>query len=346
MFNLKSISIALVCMGAISCSESVQDENIGPEEGTTRTASVAFAAEGAGDLSVYVFSKSNDAFLYHSVLNDGWITQENGTRKLYREMKEGEYKFVFLGNRCNNLALPEMPTRAGEFYFEDMIISHSVTSKEGYFRGADEIYMQDDAALAALAHTVSGNKEISAHLTRAVGKIEVQLVRGYATDVDGETTFVPVPYTGDENITDLFEGYEIEVIDCGDHLSIGGCNGKAKIYEQYAVEDTNVRTILADDEDNDGTMTGFAVLDGPFVLPPAEDSDMQVRVKLTPKAGSGLTEFEKTLVNGIDGVVNVPRNHKLTITFWLDAQSSPVISVTANLADMDKENPGDSGMWY
>ena len=349
MFNLKSISIALMCLGAVSCSDSAQDENNRPEEGTTRSSSVAFAAEGDGDLSVFVFNKSDDSFLFHSELNDGWIEQEN--RKIrFTDLAHGDYKFVFLANRCQNLSLPQaLYSRAGGFCFEDMIISHKVLSaKAGFYAGADEIYMQDDNVLANFTHNISGNKVIEANLTRAVGKIDVRLARGYATTDKQENTIrVPVPYTDGKSITELFEGYEIEVIDCGDHLAVDGCTGSASVFEAYAAGDEAVRTIRVDDDDNqDNLSTGFTVLSGPFILPPSGTSNMQVRVKLIPTEDSGIAEFEKILVNGIDGDLNIPRNHKLTITFWLDAQVSPTISVTANIADMDKEVTGDSGMWY
>lgn len=349
MLNLKSACLFLVCLGVISCTETIPEQNDGPEAGTTRTSSVTFAAEGSDDLSVYVFSKTDDSFLFSSLLNEGWV-ERDGKKLLFKEMVEGDYKFLFLANRCENLTLPEIPvTRSGELFFEDMIISHKKLSpKEGCFSGADEIYMQDKVELAAMAHTISGNKVIEANLTRAVGKVDVLLGRGYiTTDQGGQETIVPVPYTGGEKIADLYREYEIEVIDCGDHLAIHGCNGKASVYENYATGHDAIRTILPSDEDNvDGLKTGFAVLSGPFILPPSDNSDMQVRVKLIPTEESGLPVFEKVLVNGRDGDLNISRNHKLTISFWLEDKPSPAITVRANVTDMNDETTGDSGMWY
>ena len=345
MFNLKSILIVLMCAGMVSCAKETRDENNRPE-GTTRTSSVAFAAEGVGDLSVYVFNKNDNSFLFHSVIDEGWIERDN-KKILFKELNQGDYKFLFLANRCQNLSLPDLPTRDGALRFEDMIISHKeLSSHEGCFAGADEIYMQDDFQLAGLPHSITGNKTIEAHLTRAVGKIEVRLARGYkSTDTEGRPVYIPVPYSNGKSIADLFQGYEIQVTDCGDHLSLGGCTGKASVYEDYAAGHEAIRTIAAGDEDNaDGLKTGFAVLSGPFILPPGETNQMKVRIKLIPSEGADIPEFERELVNGTDGNLNIPRNHKLTITLWLDTVS-PVINLTADITDMDKENTGDSGIW-
>jgi len=349
MFNLKSIGIVLVSLWAVSCTKTIEDGNNRLDEGTTRTSFVALATEEVGDLSVYVFNKTGDTFLFSSLLDDGWV-ERDGKKFLFKELEHGDYKFLFLANKCSNLSIPEIPADLEqELRFEDMIISHKVLStKEGCFAGADEIYMQDDADLADLTYMINGNRSIEAHLTRAVGKVDVQLGRGYvSTDARGNRTVVPAPYTDGESIADLFQGYEIEVIDCGDHLAIRGCNGAANVYEDYVAGHEAIRTVQDGDEDNeDGLKTGFAVLSGPFILPPSSQSNMKVRVKLIPAEGSGLSVFEKVLENGVDGNLNISRNHKLTITFWLDATSYPTISVTANIADMDEEIIGDSGMWY
>lgn len=343
MFNLKSIMIASMCVITISCARETRNENNGLEEGTTRSSSVVFTAEGGGDLAVYVFNENNESFLYHSHLDGGW-TDEAGRRTLSREFPNGDYKFLFLANKCRNLALPAaLTTRSGELCFEDMVITHLAEStKPGYYAGADEIFMQDDPELAAKTHTVNGNTTVSAHLTRAVGKIEVRLGRGYKNTLGAG--YIPMPYTDDDNIADLFQGYEIEVTDCGNCLSLTGCTESAKVYEEYGAD--AARVIRASDKDNDGgLMTGFAVVDGPFILPPAADIDMQVRVRLIPAEGAGIPEYDRTFVNAPDTPVNIPRNHKLVITIWLDTLTSR-LTATAEIADMDAEIPGNPGIWY
>lgn len=347
LLKLKTIGVVLSCAAVVACSKTPNENPAsGPGEGTSRTASVEFAAIGEGDHAVYIFNKNENTFSYQSLMNEGWSERE-GKRIIVREMIEGDYKFFFLSNKCTNLSLPELPTEGNFLNYDDMIISHKVlSSKEGCFAPADEIYMPDDMVLAGQTYTIKGNQTIEANLTRAVSKIDVQLAYGYkTTDAGGNAVWVPLPYPGG-NIADLFDAYEIEVTDCGNHLALLGCNGKANVYQDYMAGDEAIRTIQPGDEDNaDGSKTGFAVLSGPFILPPSADANMQVRVKLVPAAGSNLSVFEKTLVNGVDGEVNLPRNHRLTVTFWLEADL-PTITATARITDMSDETTGDSGMWY
>lgn len=271
-------------------------------------------------VSVFAFRRTEDRFLYDTLFRGNWDTQG----RMSVRMRNGDYKFLFTEGAGAALKLMPEPLTKQTAWEEAVYALQPDASGAGYSLPADELFLQSPAAVAETVYTVQGERQtVSARLTRAVGRVDVVLKRGYK---NGDT-YIEVPYTAPHHILEQVAGLELEIDGVGSQLTAAGSTGTAK---------TRVRFDAASDAEL--TDEGFARFEGPFVVPPAGGTPVQVDVKVTPAAGSPVPAAQV----GVAGTVE--RNQRLEVTLWITSDY-PTFDVEVRLTPITDEQDGDTGVW-
>lgn len=271
-------------------------------------------------VSVFAFRRTEDRFLYDTLFRNGW--EADGRMSV--RMRNGEYKFLFAQGAGEALKLMPEPLTKQTAWEEAVYALQPDGAVPGYWLPADELFLQSPAGAAGAVYTVRGERvNVTAHLTRAVGRVDVVLKRGYK---QGDA-YVEVPYRAPRHILEQIAGLEMELDGVGAQLTTAGSVGTAKVRLRFDAATDAVRT----DE-------GFARFEGPFVVPPEGGGAVQLALQVEPADGSPVPAAQVR----VEGVIE--RNKRLEVTLWVTSDY-PTFDVEVRLAPITDEQDGDAGVW-
>lgn len=315
MNYLRFAAIALSAVAFAACAEGEREETPAPASGTTR---VMLMRDGPGDISVYAFRDMGGAFRYDTLFCDGWTPE--GTLSV--RIPGGRYKFLFV--KGENPVVSPSPLTPLTTWEETAFTLRENPPTPGTYLPCGELWLQYPAAAAEKVYTLDGTDlTVPARLTRAVSQIRISLKRGYR---DGDR-YVEVPYTQPRSVLDEIERVELTARGTGLAVRPDACTGSATVSAEIAAAD------YAEIDDS-----GFVRLDGPFVLPPAQGSEIALDLTVVHAPGSGLQPAHLALTGTAE------RNRYLDVTLWITS-GYPVIGVEIRVAPIDREQEGDSGIW-
>ncbi len=298
---------------AVSCES--KNEGIDSVDPVLSARTVTFLGE-TEDVSVLIFGRNSTGFTYQKGVFSGWV---NGRLKI--PLERGEYKCLFYKSSFVHTELfPDL--RENETPWENVkIMSRPDPGQKGYVLPADEVFLPSSEVLANTIYVVPENDTVRSTLTRAVGKIILQLKRGFSESGNIDS----LPYAAGSNIMDEIEQISLDITGVGEAVNIAGGLGKASM-EWTASSADRI------------TSSGFAVFDGPFVFPPAAGEKTKVGITLKPKSGSPFPPMSRS----VEG--NIVRNEKLVITLWLTS-TYRFVGVQVRRDPIQDETQGDAGLW-
>lgn len=310
-------AIVLAAAASAACSDAERTSDAVPFSGTTR---VVLTQEGAHDISVYAFRQQGELFLFDTLFREGWTPEG----KLFVRMPSGRYKFLFASGSGENLSLDPAPLTPQTAWEEAAFALREDPAAAGNRLPADELFLQYPASDANRVYTLgTTDVTIPARLSRAVCRIRVNLKRGYH---DG-TKYVEAPYTAPHSMLDQIERIELRTANAGLRVRPDAVGGAAVVQATLAASD-----YAASEQD------GFVSLDGPLILPPADGADLEMSIRVVPAAGAGLQQTDLNVKGKAE------RNKNLDVTLWITS-AYPVIGVEIDVAPIDREQEGDSGIW-
>lgn len=304
-------------LGGALLSACAEQEPLSPPVPGRDVPNVEIETRAAGrPVSIYVFRQGGDGFRFDTLLGENWPADG----RLRAALPRGEYRFLFAGGADGVKVSPEplLPGTALEaFGFEAV-----EDGQQGYVLLAGELFLQSPAGADSVYRVGNEVTSVSGRLTRAVGRVDVVLKRGYR---DGDS-YVPVPYAEGENILRHFASVELDIAGVGTRVTPWESAGEAR-----------VRTVL-DAAAGELSPEGFASLEGPYVIPPQGEGELTVTLTLNRPAGDVRTPVSSA-VRGKLG-----RNERLEIVLWLDV-AEPTVGVTVRTEPMSAVADGDTGIW-
>lgn len=299
-----------------ACSVSGTAEPV-PDIATTR---VVLQQAGAEPLSVYAFRQQNEYFLFDAFYRDGWTDDGRMTVR----MANGNYKFLFAGGESQQIALVQQLI-AGQTAWEDALFGlRENPDLPGTCFPADELFLQYPASEANAIHAVKGgDMTVSAKLERAVCAIRLFVKRGYRIGAE----YAEVPYPAPQSVLDEIERFDLTIENTGLRVNSDGSSGSAAVVKSLTAANC---TILSNN--------GFAEYAGPFIIPPADGGEVDVRIDVTPAANSALQSAQLHVTGRAE------RNKRLDITLWITS-GYPLIGIDIRTAPIEQEHEGDTGIW-
>lgn len=299
---------------AASCVR--EKEGIEIKESVLATRSVTLNG-GMEDVSVLIFGRNDPDFTYQSCIVSGWDAQGKTSARL----EIGEYKFLFFKfTGVHTFLDPKLLT--DNVTFENIKVkAEEDETRNGYVWPADELWLPESAAMANEIYSIQGGETVQNKLTRAVGKIVLQLKRGISENGKIDS----LPYPEGETIMEDIEKVSLDITGVGEAVSVNGGIGNSKVFWETA-------------QASRITESGFAVLEGPFVFPSGTGEETKVDIVLLPKAGSAFPELSKQVKGRIE------RNKRLVITLWITS-TYKFIGITVKTDPISTEIDGDQGIW-
>lgn len=278
---------------------------------------ITLLREGAQQITAYAFRRQGDRFLFDTLFREGW----SSAGRLSVRMRSGSYKFLFAGGEGENLPLLPLSRQTA---WEEIAFTLKEATAPGSYLPADELFLQFPAADAEKVYTVADTEQtVRSRLTRAVCRIVVVLKRGYR---DGGQ-YVEVPYPSQQSVLDQVGGVELAASGTGLSVNPAGTTGTATVWASYSAADF---TALSE--------TGFARLEGPFVLPSADGGEIVLNLKIEPAPGAALAASQLQLS------ALAERNKQLEVTLWVTS-AYPEIGVEIQTVPIEDEQQGDTGIW-
>lgn len=316
---MKKISIlfSIIIILTTACNKD-EDDNVIDEQPTESRSVITYSGD-VTDVSVLIFKKDNNQYLYHDKIESGWINN-----KVSKNLKLGTYKFFYSKfKKVNSSFSTSMVEQNTEFDNVDIVALDD--TQPGYIKEVDEVWLPDTEQIAGTPQAIIGdsNDYVFRSLTRAVSQAEVILKRGYENSEGG---FSELPYPDGKSIADEIETITLDIKGVGKALTAGG-SSKGSANMVYTIDDTG--TPLTG---------GFRQYTGPFVFPNETKVNSQIEVRVEPKSTSKYSEMS-TEVSGL-----FERNKKLKITIWLTA-TYELIKVTVNTEKISATEDGDKGIW-
>lgn len=307
---LLSLPILFSCSGQDELSDSPGN----PEEIPAGVSKVVFRSNDQASRRVYIFRKEGNEFRYNSTIDNGWSADGKMTTRLL----VGEYKFLF--TLPSGEGLDVLPTTLDNTVTWDKLrfVAKADPKDAQTILPVEELFLPEPA-VADSVYAIRGKDEIKCTLTRRVSQVEFILKRGYKK----EGTYVSRPYASGSDILDIIEGFEVEISGVARECNYAKTSGNAKIQQTYRADDKS-------DIDKDG----FATFTGPFVFPPADNSEINLNVTLIPSVGAS---YKPLSLKG-----KLEANRKLIVTLWLNYFD---VGVTFHTEPITKRTDGDSGIW-
>lgn len=310
-------AIVIAATALTACSPTEAEGVVDPVEPSTR---VTLLGNGTQDVSVYAFRLKDGSFFYDTLFCGDWTADG----RLPVNIANGSYKFLFACGEGGSLTLQPEPLTRQTTWEQALFTLGENPELPGTYLPSDELFLQYPASEASRVYVVGGsNMTVSATLTRAVSQIGINVKRGY---YDG-TRYVEVPYGGSHSVLDEIDRIELTAHNAGLSVSPGGSAGTATVVSAFRASEQGIVT-----------GEGFASFDGPFVIPPADDADMRLGLKVVPKEGSSMRPATLELTGRAE------RNKRLDITLWITS-ANPTIGVEIETAPIEQEQEGDSGIW-
>lgn len=300
-----------------SCSEQEElatDGSNGAENIPAGISRVSFISDSQSQC-VYIFRKEDGSFRYDSKMDSGW--SEDGTR--VANLLIGDYKFLFTDTQDGQLDV--LPASLDESVTLDRLrfVARTDAAHEGGILPVGELFLPKPE-VADSVYAIRGNDKIKCTLHRRVSQLEFILRRGYKKD----GMYVEQPYTGGENILEKVQVLQIEIAGVARE-----CN-----YEKFSGEGTVFQTYLADEGVIDDQ--GFATFTGPFVFPPADGKEVNLKITVTVPSNKDYSPLSLT------GKLNA--NQKLEVNLWF-TPSAFEIGVTIVRKPLSGQTDGDMGVW-
>ena len=316
--KLRRYTLYLLAAGVLAaCAEPDPEGAPAPGSGTAR---ITLLREETKDISAYAFRRQDGLFLFDTLLREGWTPDG----RLSARMRSGCYKFLFVSGAGENLSLRPEPFTRQTAWEEAVFALRENAAAPGTYLPADELFLQFPASDADKVYTVAGTDQtIRARLSRAVCRIGITVKRGFH---DG-TGYVEVPYAKPQSVLDRIGRIELTVSGTGSGISPSGSRGTAVVTASFSAAQYTELT--------DG---GFARFDGPYVIPPADGTDVGLELSVAPAAGAALQPAHLQLTGRAE------RNKRLDITLWITSDY-PMIGVEIRTAPIDREQEGDAGIW-
>lgn len=311
--------LPLVLQAALLAACTAAEEPPQASLPAAETARTEFLREGAQEVSVFAFREQNGVFRYDTLYRDGWSPEG----RMSVRMPYGRYKFLFVSGASAFAQEPSPLTRLTAWEEVAFRLREDAAS-EGTFLPAGELFLQYPAAAADSVYTLgNAGGTVGAKLSRAVCQIGIALKRGYR-DGDG---YMEVPYEKPRNILDDIARVEVRAASSGLRVSPAGSSGSAVV--TASLDASACREL---------TEEGFVLLDGPFLLPPADGGELQLELDVTPAEGSPLAPKQLRLAG------EAGRNERLEVTLWVTA-GYPEIGVEIRVAPIGRTQEGDTGIW-
>lgn len=311
---------AAIVIAATALTACSQTETEGVADPVPAGTQITLLGNNMQDISVYAFRLKDGGFFYDTLFCGGWTSDG----RLPVSIANGSYKFLFACGAGGRLSLQPEPLTRQTTWEQALFTLGENPELPGTYLPSDELFLQYPASEADRVYVVGGrNLTVSATLTRAVSQIGITIKRGYH---DG-ARYVEVPYVGSHSVLDEIDRIELTAHNAGLSVRPGGSAGMATVTSTFSSSEQ-------------GTVTddGFASFDGPFVIPPADDADMRLGLKVVPKAGSPMRPATLELTGRAE------RNRRLDITLWITS-ANPTIGVEIETAPIGEEQEGDSGIW-
>lgn len=310
-------AIVLAATALAACSDTEPGDASAPAAARTR---VVLRQDAPQAVSVYAFRQQGEAFLFDTLLRNGWTAE--GT--LSARLKNGTYKFLFAAGAGERLALqPDPPTRATT-WDEAAFVLRGDGTQPGVYLPADELFLQAPASEAEKEYILAGTDvTVSARLKRVVCRIGITLKRGYYDGSD----YVEVPYTAPRTVLDAIERIELTVSGAGQSVTPSASSGAAEVSSVFGAK-----------QYTELTADGFARFEGPLILPPADGTEVGLKLSVVPAAGAAL----QPAVLDLKG--NALRNTRFDIRLWITSEH-PEIGVEIRTEPISQEQDGDSGIW-
>lgn len=308
----------------LSCSDSritEVEEATGGDE--TPSVPVTFRTDAGTDMSLYIFRKKGDLFLYRSEIDKGWTTDG----RLTIQMDKGDYQFLCVKSDKQGIELSPSPLQTDTplegVYFKAL----PDPAYEGRILPVNELFLPEPDA-ATRVYSIQGGETVAYTLKRVVSQLILMLKRG-REDAAG---YVPDPYPAGENILQTIRKIEVTIAGAGASANIYGTQGAATL-----------STTLSEANKDSLTQEGFAVFTGPFFFPPSSASPVEVSVSIYP-ADEAQGKTIRKVVNGA-----VKKNEQLCVVLWIGADTQPsedwLLGLTVDTRPISEETEGDKGLW-
>ena len=300
-----------------SCSEQEElatDGSNGAENIPAGISRVSFISDSQSQC-VYIFRKEDGSFRYDSMMDSEW--SEDGTR--VANLLIGDYKFLFTDMQEGQLDVLPVPLDGAVTLDRLRFVARTDDAHEGGILPVGELFLPEPE-VADSVYAIRGNDKIKCTLHRRVGQLEFILRRGYKED----GKYVEQPYTSGENILKKVQALQIEIAGVARE-----CN-----YEKFSGEGTVFQTYLADEGVIDDQ--GFATFTGPFVFPPADGKEVNLKITAIAPSNEAYPPLSLT------GKLNA--NQKLEVNLWF-TPSAFEIRVTIVRKPLSGQTEGDMGVW-
>lgn len=310
---LLSLPLLFSCSG----QDELLDSPGNPEEIPAGVSKVVFRSDGQASRRVYIFRKEGDTFRYHSQIDNGWSADGKMTTRLLI----GEYKFLFTVPTGEGLDVLPTPLDKTVTWKQLSFAAKTDSDNPENILPVEELFLPEPEVADSMYTIRGGDKKITCTLTRRVSQLEFVLKRGYKK---GEG-YVPVPYSSGSDILSMMQELQVELSGVARQCNYARTSGTATMQQTYAAADNN-----GIDDD------GFATFTGPFVFPPVDNQEIDLKITLVPKKGAPYAPLH------LKGKLET--NKKLVVNLWLNSASFS-IGVTYENKDITQRTDGDSGRW-
>lgn len=321
---LERIIYAPLFLFLLSCTDRITEvEELEIGGGEMQSAPVTFRAGTVGNVSLFIFRKTGDRFVYQSEIDKGWSTDGMITVS----MEKGDYRFLFVSSDRTATTLTPYPLQTDTDLEEIRWNALPDPDHKGKILPVNEVFLPDPED-AIREYSIRGGETVSCILKRAVSRLLLVLKRGHKEN-DG---YVPEPYPAGENILQDIQEVRLTMSGIGTSANLHGTEGSGALSTTFV------------EADKDGfTDEGFVSFTGPFFFPPADNETVRVAVNLIPKDGMAGTTIRKVVTG------QVKKNQCLRVVLWIGAGDEPqgdrVIGVTVDTRPISDETEGDKGIW-
>lgn len=304
-----------------SCGVSdMPDEELSPSTATDNR-EVTFKASATDDVTLFIFRKTGDKFLYQTKIASGW----NAQGKIVREMVPGTYRFLFVKSPLAETHLSPDPLTP-QVTVEDLRFEAApVAGDEKTVSPVDELFLPKDASTAD-PRDIKGGETVSCLLTRAVCQVHLSIKRGILHNKE----YTPIPYPEGESILDKIKTVRLQLTGVGRSVDLTKSYGEGILSTSWSASEKD--TLTAE---------GFAVFNSPFFFPPSSPDKKVEAVVVIQTEGGELTSPTMT-------VESVERNSKIDVVVWLKGtlpEGQILIGITADIQPITDSMDGDVGFW-
>jgi len=316
---IRSILLILILSIVVACSneEAIIEDSLGDKLNSENNKAVTFSETTMDGVSVLIFGHNNSEFRYIRKIDTGW----SADGKVSTLLEIGTYKFLFLKyNKVNTTFYPD-PLTTNSTFDDIRIEAKADPDNAGYVLPVDELWLPETETMANKTYLINNPTTIQNKLKRVVSQVQLNINRAYKS---GEA-FVPLPYSGGENIMDNIKEIKLDIDGVGEFVTISGGNGLSK-------------TTFISSSSDEITDDGYAIFNGPLVFPNGSGENTSVNITITPKNDSPFPVMTATA----EGLLE--RNKKLEITLWLTS-TYKFINITVDTEPISESEDGDTGIW-